>query len=144
MHIVLGNPNTYQKNDQLLKLINLITKHSFNNILISGTSGMGKTTLANFICSNSHGGLVPLSHYNDSAYQDEFGEIEQANILKKYHNIVGTVHCPNVNPNINLAIKNIKSVANIDSLKDLNLNLLIFLSLDYQSSGRIMEFKFIT
>ena len=136
MHIILENPDTYQNNNQLLKLINLITKHSFGNVLIAGPTASGRSTLSDFICERSQHKFVSLFNYNQIF--DDFRDINHANIFKQYTNLIGTIHAANIDN----TEERIKYLSNVTNLKELNLNMIICLN-SRHFKERTMEIQFI-
>lgn len=136
MQIILGHYDTYQKNDKLLQLINLISKHAFSNVLIAGPTASGRSTLSDFICEKSQHKFVSLFNYNQIF--DDFRDINHANIFKQYTNLIGTIHAANIDN----TVERIKYLSNVTNLKELNLDIIIFLN-SRHFKERIMEIKFI-
>lgn len=136
MQIIFGHYDTYQKNDKLLQLINLISKHAFSNVLIGGPTASGKSVLSDFICDTSQHKFVSLQHYNQG--WDEVRDINHANLFKQYTNLIGTIHAANIDN----TVERIKDLSNVTNLKELNLDIIIFLN-SRHFKERIMEIKFI-
>ena len=137
MQIIFGHYDTYQKNDKLLQLINLISKHAFSNVLIGGPTASGKSVLSDFICDTSQHKFVSLQHYNNQGW-DEVRDINHANLFKQYTNLIGTIHAANIDN----TVERIKDLSNVTNLKELNLDIIIFLN-SRHFKERIMEIEFI-